>query len=137
MGMEKLVGDEGEDGGAAGRDASPGDLGEQTREELADVLSGGEFGEAARKEIGGKVGGVIGKFRNSKALAEMLRAEAGMGWRGREAAAHAIVKAMVAAARVLVRENGGCFGERDGVGGEDGHDFSLVTGGTPGRFVWM
>ena len=115
VGMEELAGDEREDGGAARGDAAFGDLGEKASQEKADVFGGGEVGGFAGEKIGGEIGGVIGKLRDRKAHAEMLRAEGGLGWRGRETAAHAVVETEVAAARVLVGDGNGCCGVGDGV----------------------
>ncbi|SRR6266699_5933958 len=72
VGVEELVGDVGEDGGAARGDAAFDDEGEEAGEELADVGSGGEFGE-----FGEKVGGEIGEI----ALV-LLAADADGGTRG-------------------------------------------------------
>jgi hypothetical protein len=58
VGVEELVGDVGEDGGAAGRDAAFGDEGEEAAEKLADVDAGGEFGEFG-EEVGGEVFRVV------------------------------------------------------------------------------
>src|SRR5690348_6146635 len=72
MGMEELVGEVAEDGGAARRDAAPGDLNDEAGEEFLDVLAVGElrgFGE----EVGGKVFRVAGSYRKDgcELLAEM------------------------------------------------------------------
>jgi hypothetical protein len=58
VGVEELVGDVGEDGGAAWGDATFGYEEEKAGEELADVGAGGEFGEFGEK-VGGEVFGVI------------------------------------------------------------------------------
>ena len=58
MGMEELVGDVGEDGGAAGGDAAFGDEKEEAGEELVDVDGGVELGEFGY-EVGGEVFGVV------------------------------------------------------------------------------
>jgi hypothetical protein len=58
MGVEELVGDVAEDGGAARGDASFGDEDEESGEELADVGSGGELREFG-EEFGGEVGEVV------------------------------------------------------------------------------
>lgn len=65
--MEKLAGDEGEDGSAAGRDAAPGHLDEKTGEEFVDVLGGREFGEAVGEEVKGEVRGVTGGLEDGGA----------------------------------------------------------------------
>jgi hypothetical protein len=54
-GAEDLVGDVGQDGGAAGRDAIFGEKEEQAGEEFVDGAGGGEFFEAAG-EGGGEIG---------------------------------------------------------------------------------
>lgn len=58
VGVEKLVGNVGQDGGAAGADATFGDENEEASEELADVNGGGEIRELG-KEVGGEVFEVI------------------------------------------------------------------------------
>lgn len=59
VGMEELVGEVAEHGGAARRDASPGDLNDEAREEFLDVLAGGEFVEFW-EELGEQVFGIAG-----------------------------------------------------------------------------
>jgi len=59
VGVKELVGDIGENGGAAGRHAAFGGLDEEAREEFAKVVRGGEFGEAA-EEVPGEILGVNG-----------------------------------------------------------------------------
>jgi len=56
LGMEELVGDVGEDGGAAGGDAAFGDEKEEAGEELVDVDGGVEL---ELGELGEKVGGEV------------------------------------------------------------------------------
>ena len=46
--MQELVGDVGENRGAAGRNAALGDLNEEAGEEFAEVFGGGELREAAK-----------------------------------------------------------------------------------------
>jgi hypothetical protein len=78
--MEELVGEVAEDGGAAGRDASSGDLNDETGEEFLDVLAGGKFVES-REEVGGEILGVAWRRRKSDggvAQAEMMPAQAGL-----------------------------------------------------------
>ena len=65
--MEKLIGDEGEDRCATRGNATLGHLDEKTGEEFVDVLSGREFGETAREEINGEVGGVTGRLEDGGA----------------------------------------------------------------------
>ena len=55
MGMEELIGEVAENGGAAGRDASLGDLDDEAGEESLDVLAGREL-----VEFGEEVGGYFG-----------------------------------------------------------------------------
>src|SRR5216683_796782 len=58
VGVEELVGDVGEHGGAAGGDAAFGDEDHQPGEELVDVDGGVELGEFGY-EVGGEVFGVV------------------------------------------------------------------------------
>jgi hypothetical protein len=92
VGMEDLVGDVGEDGGAARGDAAFGDEGEEACEELADVVGGVEWGELG-EEVGGEVFGVVegvcgNDFRD--AVLGMAEAEAEVGGQTGEAAALAV-----------------------------------------------
>jgi hypothetical protein len=57
VGMEELVGDVGQNGGATRGDAALGDLDEQTGEKLVDVHGGLEFREFG-EEFGGEIVGV-------------------------------------------------------------------------------
>jgi len=60
VGMQELVGDVSENGGASGRDAAFGRLDEEVGKEFAEVFRGGEMseaGEEVRREVGGVTGG--------------------------------------------------------------------------------
>jgi hypothetical protein len=129
VGVEKLVGDEGEDGCATGRDAPLGDLRQEAREELADVAGGREFGKAAGKKIGGEVGRVIGSLWHKGAQMEMSKTESRMsGGMGKTAAA-AIGKPVGAAGVFGGREGWSCRGGASSCGGV--HEFFLVARGYP------
>jgi hypothetical protein len=82
MGVEELVGDVGEDGGAAGRDAASGDEREESAEKLADVRAGGELGEFG-EEIGGEVFRITERLLVGAGVAqtEMVRTESKVGHR--------------------------------------------------------
>src|SRR6266481_7083932 len=84
-GAEELVGDVGEDGGAAGGDFVLGEEEEQAREEVVDLGGGGEV-----VEVGGESGGDFGGFRLILWQAAVGRAEMGIRGRGRETAAPAV-----------------------------------------------
>jgi hypothetical protein len=56
-GVKELVGDVGEDGGAARGDAISGEKQQKAGKEVVDVRGGGEFREAVG-EAGGQVGGL-------------------------------------------------------------------------------
>ncbi len=62
VGMQELVGDVSENGGAPGRHAALGRLDEEVGKEIAEVFRGGEMGMAG-EEVLGEVGGVIGGRR--------------------------------------------------------------------------
>ena len=85
VGVEELVGDVGEDGGAARGDAAFGDEDEEAGEEKFYIEGGIEFGELG-EEIGGEVFGVVvgvsGKRNGGDVLGvaeaeAMVRAQAG------------------------------------------------------------
>jgi len=80
--VEKLVGDVGEDGGAAGGDGALGDELEEPGEELTDVYASGELGEFG-EELGGEVFraamGLLGGA--GVALTVMVRAKTEVGVR--------------------------------------------------------
>jgi hypothetical protein len=92
VGVEELVGDVGEDGGAARRDAAFGDESEEAGEELADVVGGIELGELG-EEVGGEVFGVVEGVRGHElgdAVLGVAKAEAEMGGQAGKAATLAI-----------------------------------------------
>jgi len=95
-GAEELVGDVGEDGGAAGGDFVLREEEEQAREEIVDLCGGGEV-----VEVGGEGGGDFGGLglgcggRLRVPGTERLAAEA------EQAATHAVGEAIVAASRVV------------------------------------
>ena len=82
--MEELVADTGEHPSAARRNASPGELDKETREELVDVEGRG-FGEFGEK-VGGEVDGVVdvvrerdGRGVGQASLQEVAGAESRLG----------------------------------------------------------
>ena len=111
MGVEELVGDVAEDGGAAGGDASFGD--EEAGEELADVIAGGEFGEFG-KELGGEIFVVVLRRFGSSDLS-VAETEMGTGVQDGETAA-GTVGGEVAAAGYTLRYAVGRAGMLDGDG---------------------
>src|SRR5712664_2380010 len=96
VGVEKLVGDVGEHGGAAGGDAAFGDEDHQPGEELVDVDGGVELGEFG-EEVGGEVfrivlwrlghGGAQGGMAETKMRAGVEDGETAAGTVGGEMAA--------------------------------------------------
>jgi len=100
VGVEKLVGDVGEDGSAAGRDGALGDEPEEAGEKLVDVDAGVELGEL-REEFGGEVGGIIGYLleadANGGTLFEVVQAKTKMRMGGGVAAALAVGETVAAA----------------------------------------
>lgn len=104
MGMEELVGEIAEHGGAAGRDAASGDLNDKTGEEFLDVLAGREFVEFG-EEIGGEVFVVIGRRRERNSeRTEMAGTEAGLGSQAGESATLAIGEDVLTADGVVLRQ---------------------------------
>src|SRR5882762_2840325 len=97
-GAEELVGDVGEDGGAAGGDFVLGEEEEQAGEEIVDLGGGGEIVEVDG-EGGRDFGGVELRWSGNLGVlgAERLGAEAD------EAATHAVGEAIVAAIGVMHR----------------------------------
>ena len=81
VGVEELVGDVSEDGGAARGDTAFGDEDEEAGEELVDGSGGVEFGRL-REEIGGEIFEVVGRECKGEAgvdsAAEMAEAEASL-----------------------------------------------------------
>jgi hypothetical protein len=96
-GVEKLTHDVGQNGSAARGDATADYQDEETREELAEIRAGREFGEFG-KELGGKVGGVTLGRREGGAAAQtkMMRTETGLGFQAELTAALAIGETMQA-----------------------------------------
>jgi len=104
-GAEELVGDVGEDGGAAGADAVLGEKEQQAGEEVVDGGSGGEFGETVGEGVG-EIGGfaaIFGEFG-------VAGAEAGVGVVDQDSAAFAIGELLAAAGRVVEGTGFSCFG---------------------------
>ena len=95
--MQELVGDVGENRGAARGYAALGCLKEEAGEEFAQVFRGGEFGEVA-EEVPGEVDGIVGGRRECGGVqAEMAGAKTRLRFRPAETALGAIVIAMQAA----------------------------------------
>jgi hypothetical protein len=120
MGVEKLVGDVGHDGGAAGRDAAFGDEDEEAGEKLVDVETGAELGEL-REEFGGEVFGVILRRLGRSEQSGMAETEMRASVQNSETAAAAIGGEVTAAGRVvqfgLGRVRGVALGNACGIGG--------------------
>jgi len=98
VGVEELVADVGEDGGAARRDAPLGDENEEAGEELGNVDAGVEFGEF-REKVGGKVIRVVLDVhwkRNGSAGLGVAETSARVNRQAGEAAALAVGIAVVA-----------------------------------------
>jgi hypothetical protein len=95
-GAEELVGDVGEDGGAAGGDFVLGEEEEQAREEVVDLSGGGEV-----VEVGGEGGGDFGGFGLIFWKTTVGRAEMGVWGGGRKTAASSVGVEMDAASGVV------------------------------------
>ena len=94
VGVEELIADVGENGGAAGRDAAFGHEDEEAEEVFAKVLGGGEV-SAVGEEILGEVGKVAGGRRESDdSLAEMIGTESGLRFQAGVTAALAVGEAI-------------------------------------------
>ena len=91
-GAEELVGDVGEDGGTAGRDAILRDEQEKAGEEIVDVGGGVELAESGGEGVG-KIGGRGAILRELG----VAGAEASVGGGDGEAAAGAVGEAVLAA----------------------------------------
>ncbi len=80
VGVEELVGDVGQDGGAARGDPAFGDEGEEAGEEFVDVDAGIEVGEFGQ-EVGGEVFRVTVRLLRGAGVAqtEMVRTESKVG----------------------------------------------------------
>jgi hypothetical protein len=100
VGVEELVGDVGEDGGAAGGDATFGDKDQEPREELVDVDGGVELGEFG-EEVGGEVSEIalvlLAAGADGGARGEVVKAKTKMGIGGVFSAAFAVGEEMLAA----------------------------------------
>jgi hypothetical protein len=111
--VEELIGNVSENGGAPRRDAAFGDQSEEAGEKLSEIDRGRELGEL-REEVGGEVFGIVVQLQGSSRFgqAEMLRTEAELGLRAREAATLPIGEAIQAASGIVegdasrFRENG-------------------------------
>ncbi len=140
--MEKLIRDVGQNGSAARGDATAGYQDKETREELPEIRTGGEFGEFG-KEFRGEVGGVTRARREGDGDAgqtEMMRAETGLGFQAGLTAALAIGETVQAAERLVLRRDGSAFqGGASACGVGNAHDFPFFAGGThtPRHFVWL
>ncbi len=101
VGVQELVGDVGQNGGAARGDPAFGHLDEQAGEKLPDVGAGGELGEFG-EEFGGEVHGVtwgwLAGGTHGGTDGEMVKTKTKMGLGGGVAAAFAIGETMLAAA---------------------------------------
>ena len=117
VGMEELVGDEGENRSAARGDAAAGDLNEEAGEELLNVLGGREFGGLSGEKIGGEVFEVAGSLRERRAEAEMARTESGLGQQTGKTATLAIGVVILAAHGIVLRRGGRDFQRETGVNG--------------------
>jgi len=101
VGVQELVGDVSQNGGAARGDAALGHLDEEAGEKLPDVGAGGELGEFG-EEFGGEVNrvtlGWLARGTHGGTHGEMVKTKTKMGLRGGVAAAFAIGETMLAAA---------------------------------------
>jgi hypothetical protein len=95
-----VTGEEAENGGASGADASLGGQDEEALEIFVDGSGGVELGEF-REEFGGEVSSVIGKGREDsrELLAQMADTKTGFGVRGLQAASSGILIAVWLARR--------------------------------------
>ena len=91
-----MAGEVAEDGGAAGGDTSFGDENEEAGKELADVVSGREFGEFG-EEFGGEIFVVVLRRRGSGDDLSVAETEMGAGVQDGETAAGAVGGEMTAA----------------------------------------
>ena len=111
--VEELIGDVSENGGASRRDAALGDQSEEAGEKLAEIDSGGKFGEL-REEVGGKVFRIVIQLEGSGGFgqAEIVRTEAEVRLRASEAATLTVGVAIEATSGIVqgnagrLRENG-------------------------------
>lgn len=91
-----MVGDIGEDGGAAGRDAVLREKQEQAGKEVIDRFDGCEFGE-----IGSEDGGDIAGYADVLGQFAVARAEKGIGVGQRQSAACAVGETVATARRII------------------------------------
>jgi len=105
--MQELVGDVGQHGGAARRNAALGDQDEKAGQEFEDVVAGFKLGEIG-EEFGGEVFGIIGSGLEGKARGDLTvvvaEAKARLGGEAREDAATAVGVAEVAAGGIVERK---------------------------------
>src|SRR5215471_11330670 len=95
--MQELVGDVGENGGAARGDAAFGHQDEEAGKEFAQVFGGGELGMIG-EEVFGEVGRVLRGRREGGGLQmEMIGTKAGLGFQAGTTAALSVGEAMQAA----------------------------------------
>jgi hypothetical protein len=131
MGVEKLVGDVGHDGGAAGGDAAFGDEDEEAGEKRFDVETGAELGEFG-EEFGGEVFGVVLRRLGRSKQNGMAETKMGAGVQNSKTAAAAIGGEVTAAGRVvrfgLCRVRGVALGNAWGIGVELGLSVARVIG---------
>jgi len=102
--VQELVGDVGQHGSAARRNAAFGDQDEKTGQEFEDVVAGFKLGEVG-EEVGGEVFGIIGSGQEGKARGDLTvvvaEAKARLGGEAREGAATAVGVAEVAAGGII------------------------------------
>jgi hypothetical protein len=107
VGVEKLIRDVSENGGAPRRDAAFGDQGEETGEKLAKIDRGRELGEL-REEVGGEIFRVVVQLQGSGGFgqAEMVRTESEVRLRASEATTLPVGKAINATSGIVKRDVG-------------------------------
>jgi hypothetical protein len=132
--VEELVGDVGQDGGAAGRDAAFGDEGEEAGEELADVRADGELGEFG-EEVGREVFRVVlhgHRNGNGGVCLGVAETKARVNWQAGEATALAIGITIRTARRIGFRRDCDGIADEAGASGCGVHEFLLFFGGKAG-----
>jgi len=136
VGVEELVGDVGQDGGAARRDAAFGDKDQELGEELVDVIGVLELGEF-REEVGGEVFRVVvDGYRNGggDVCLGVAEAKAGVRWKAGKAAALAVGIKIGATGSSGFRWDYDGIGDGAGAKGCCAHEVFLFfwwEGGTP------
>jgi hypothetical protein len=101
VGVEKLVGDVGQDRGTARGNATFGDENEEPGEKLVDVDGGvelGELGEELRREVEGVIWRLLKADADGGTRREVLKAKTKMGSGGELAAAFAVGETVLATA---------------------------------------